>query len=105
MANEDREEMTTLVRACLADLTPPHREVLALQMQGLGNGDIAQALGIAPGTAGSRLHRAHEKLQAALSCRGYCTIPPGTRPPEGAVIIGEFCRGTLIHLSSEPHER
>jgi RNA polymerase sigma-70 factor (ECF subfamily) len=48
-------------------LTPEQRAVLVLQHYGgLSLAEIADALGIAPGTAGSRLHYATRALRAAI---------------------------------------
>ncbi len=47
------------VRAVLAELTPEHRAVLVLRhLDGLDEAEMADALGDAPGTVKSRLHRA-----------------------------------------------
>ncbi len=55
-----------LARA-LGDIAPPDREVLLMvAWADLTCEETAQALGIPPGTARSRLHRARKKLQAAL---------------------------------------
>jgi RNA polymerase sigma factor (sigma-70 family) len=47
------------VRAVLASLAPEQRAVLVLRdLDGLGEHEMADALGIAPGTVKSRIHRA-----------------------------------------------
>ena len=71
------EPVTTDAAAALADrdeldrgfqrLTPDHRTILVLRhYQGLSMPEVADALGIAEGTAKSRLHYAMEALRAAL---------------------------------------
>jgi RNA polymerase sigma-70 factor (ECF subfamily) len=51
----------------LADLPPGDRDVLTLVVWGeLSHEETAAALGIPPGTVGSRLHRVRRKLRAAL---------------------------------------
>jgi len=48
-------------------LTPEQRAILVLHHYlGLAPGEIAETLGIAPGTARSRLHYAHRAIRAAL---------------------------------------
>lgn len=47
------------VRQVLADLPPEHRAVLVLrELDGLHESEMAEVLGVAPGTVKSRLHRA-----------------------------------------------
>lgn len=47
------------IRTLLADLPPHHRAVLVLRhLDGLDEVEMAEALGVAPGTVKSRLHRA-----------------------------------------------
>ncbi|GII96244.1 RNA polymerase sigma factor [Sinosporangium siamense] len=53
--------------SALAALSAADRDVLVLTaLAGLGYEEIAQALGISPGTVGSRLFRARRKLRDAL---------------------------------------
>lgn len=53
-----------LLRAMMAALPAPHREVIRLRFYaGAGEAEIAAALGISPGTVKSRLHHALEKLR------------------------------------------
>ena len=66
-AAED-EERRLAVRAGLAVLEPREREIVALKFAaGLGNAEIAHVLDISGSAAGTRLHRAIEKLREA--CR------------------------------------
>ena len=59
----DRDELDRGFRR----LTPEHRAILVLRhYQGLSVPEVADALGIAEGTAKSRLHYAMEALRAAL---------------------------------------
>ena len=54
------------VRAALATLDPREREIVALKFAGgLGNAELAKVLGISESNAGTRLHRALEKLRKA----------------------------------------
>ena len=55
----------TLVSA-LAQLPAPQRDVLLLAASGLSHDEIATALGVRPGTVGSRLSRGRRTLQRAL---------------------------------------
>ncbi len=59
------------VRAALADLPEPHRQVLALRyFAGLEMPDLAATLGITVNALGVRLHRARENLRVLLQQRG-----------------------------------
>jgi RNA polymerase sigma-70 factor, ECF subfamily len=54
------------VRAALMTLDPREREIVALKFAGaLGNAEIAKVLRISESNAGTRLHRALEKLRKA----------------------------------------
>ncbi len=53
-----------VVRAALGRLAPREREIVALKFAGgLSNEEIARVLGISASNAGTRLHRALEKLR------------------------------------------
>jgi RNA polymerase sigma-70 factor (ECF subfamily) len=55
-------------------LSPEHRAVLVLHYYlGLTIGEVAEALAIAPGTVGSRLHYATRSLRAALESEARST--------------------------------
>ena len=55
-------------------LSPEHRAVLVLHYYlGLTIGEVAEALAIAPGTVGSRLHYAMRSLRAALESEARST--------------------------------
>jgi len=54
------------VRAALAGLEPRDRELVALKFfAGLDNAEIAGVLGISPSNAGTRVHRAVQRLREA----------------------------------------
>jgi RNA polymerase sigma-70 factor, ECF subfamily len=60
---EDVERRDT-VRRALAELSPRDREVVLLKFHGqLTNAELARALGISESNAGTRLHRALERLR------------------------------------------
>jgi RNA polymerase sigma-70 factor (ECF subfamily) len=53
------------VHAVLASLPPEHRAVLVLRhLDGLREDEMAEVLGVAPGTVKSRLHRARDAFRA-----------------------------------------
>ncbi|WP_141578027.1 RNA polymerase sigma factor [Actinomadura sp. WMMA1423] len=71
---DDRERLARM-RAGLAALREPEREVLALCVwSGLGYAEAAEALGVPVGTVRSRLSRARRKLERLTAGRA--------RPPE-----------------------
>ena len=56
------------LRVGLASLAPRDRELIALKFHaGLDNAELAQVLGCSPTNAGTRLHRAVEKLRKAMT--------------------------------------
>jgi RNA polymerase sigma-70 factor (ECF subfamily) len=62
-----------VVAEVIAGLSVSHREVLGLVCgSGLSMSEVADLLGIPPGTVGSRLNSARTALRAALEQRGYC---------------------------------
>jgi RNA polymerase sigma-70 factor, ECF subfamily len=61
-------ERRAAVRAALAGLEPRDREIVALKFHaGLSNAEIAQVLGVSESNAGTRLHRAVNKLREACT--------------------------------------
>jgi len=68
-ATEDEAERAirrAAVRNALAQLPPRDREIVALKFYaGLDNAEIAGVLGISPSNAGTRLHRAVQRLREA----------------------------------------
>ncbi|NIK61383.1 sigma-70 family RNA polymerase sigma factor [Kribbella shirazensis] len=67
------------IRAALADLPSQYRvAVLLRDIDGLSNAEIATVLDIKRGTVGSRLHRGHARLRAALAHRAP-TAPQGVQ--------------------------
>ena len=56
----------SVLSAGLAKLSPRERELIALKFfAGLGNAEIAEVIGVSESNAGTRLHRAMEKLREA----------------------------------------
>jgi RNA polymerase sigma-70 factor, ECF subfamily len=56
------------LRVALAGLAPRDRELIALKFHaGLDNAELAAVLGCSPTNAGTRLHRAVEKLRKAMT--------------------------------------
>jgi RNA polymerase sigma-70 factor (ECF subfamily) len=56
----------SVLSAALATLTPRERELITLKFfGGLGNAEIAEVIGVSESNAGTRLHRAMEKLREA----------------------------------------
>jgi RNA polymerase sigma-70 factor, ECF subfamily len=61
-------ERRAALRAALAALEPRDREIVALKFHaGLSNAEIAQILGVSESNAGTRLHRAVNKLREACT--------------------------------------
>jgi RNA polymerase sigma-70 factor (ECF subfamily) len=59
-------------------LTPEHRAVVVLHHHlGLSLGEVATALGVPYGTAGSRLHYAHRALRLTLTAPDARPLPGG----------------------------
>src|SRR5690606_2812242 len=70
-AQLEREAAAAAVRDALRALSPEHRAVLVLkELEGLSYAQIAEALGIQPGTVASRLHHARAALRKVLNDRG-----------------------------------
>ncbi len=67
----EREELRAALRGALATLPPPQRQVLELHyFEEADYGRIAADLAVAPGTVGSRLHRARGALRRRLVAQG-----------------------------------
>ncbi len=63
-AHPEDVERRDSVRRALAELSPRDREVVLLKFHGqLTNAELARALGISESNAGTRLHRALERLR------------------------------------------
>lgn len=62
MLQQQPREQTVLDRAILENLTPREREIFALMPAGLSNIELANKLGIAPGTAKIHVERILNKL-------------------------------------------
>ncbi len=70
-AAQRRREAKDLLWAGLGRISVEHREVLVLkELDGLGYGDIAEALAIPEGTVASRLYHARRALRAVLEEMG-----------------------------------
>jgi RNA polymerase sigma factor (sigma-70 family) len=65
-ARMDDAARLAAVRAALRALRPGDREVLLFVWSGLGDAEVAEALGVPVGTVHSRLSRARRRLQAHL---------------------------------------
>jgi RNA polymerase sigma factor (sigma-70 family) len=66
-----RREAKDLLWAALGRISVEHREVLVLkELEGLGYGEIAEALAVPEGTVASRLYHARRALRAALEAMG-----------------------------------
>lgn len=67
---EKQLEMTqqlTLLQEVLASMKPHHRLVFSLrEIDGLSYEEIAESIGVAPGTVESRLHRARKEFQQKM---------------------------------------
>jgi RNA polymerase sigma-70 factor (ECF subfamily) len=70
----DHDELDRAFRT----LSPDHRAVLVLHhYAGLHKDEIAQIMGIPPGTVGSRIHHATRRLRAALEADTRRVLAPG----------------------------
>ncbi len=69
-AELERQERVDAVRAALGTLAERDREALLLKAEGFAYGEIAAALGLAPGAVGTTLARARRKLVEAFHEQG-----------------------------------
>lgn len=68
----ERSELQRLVLACMGQLDPAHRDILALRdYEDLSYREIAEVLDIPLGTVMSRLHAARQRLRAEVITTGY----------------------------------
>ena len=68
----DRAELRAALDAALANLDEIHRSVFLLsEIEGLRYEEIAEALGIPPGTVASRKHHAAQRLRRELERSGH----------------------------------
>jgi RNA polymerase sigma-70 factor (ECF subfamily) len=66
----DRGERQTQLQEAFEELSPEHQAVLTLRVvEGLSYDEIAQSVGVPPGTVMSRLSRARAELKARLRAR------------------------------------
>jgi RNA polymerase sigma-70 factor, ECF subfamily len=88
----ERDEMSTCVQGYVAELSDAYQAVLLLHdVHGLTCPQIAELLGDSPGSVKIRLHRARNRLAAALEAgcefshdeRGAFVCEPTTDPPAG----------------------
>jgi RNA polymerase sigma factor (sigma-70 family) len=64
--NDQRSDLRLLLDGALGKLEARERELIALKFfAGLSNGEIARVLGISESNAGTKLHRAMDKLREA----------------------------------------
>jgi RNA polymerase sigma-70 factor (ECF subfamily) len=64
----EQQEMSSCVQRYLTGLSDPYRAVILLHdAEGMTNPEIAQLLGVSLATVKIRVHRAREKLRAALA--------------------------------------
>jgi RNA polymerase sigma factor (sigma-70 family) len=83
VARLDDRDRIARVRAALAALRPPEREVLALCVfAGLDYAEAAEALALPVGTVRSRLSRARTRLNRLVAA-GRLTAPGASREPPG----------------------
>ncbi|HRC87640.1 MAG TPA: sigma-70 family RNA polymerase sigma factor, partial [Thermoanaerobaculia bacterium] len=69
---EDHAVQRSALQRALMELTPAQREIVVLfHQQDWPVGQIAQALGIPPGTVKSHLHRGRNRLREALHLHGW----------------------------------
>ncbi|MCQ2354688.1 MAG: RNA polymerase sigma factor [Clostridia bacterium] len=65
-----RSEENAVIRECFASLPPEMRMILSMrEFEGLSYDEIAESLGIPPGTVKSRISRARDKLEKLLRSR------------------------------------
>ncbi|TNC47577.1 sigma-70 family RNA polymerase sigma factor [Mumia zhuanghuii] len=86
-ARLDATRVAAGLRDAIAQLTPEERGVLLLVVwEQLTPSEAAQALGIAPGTARSRLHRARTHIRTACASQVPSPVPATAEPlsDEGA---------------------
>lgn len=95
-----REQLRTLLEKAIAELPDAFRTVFVLrEVEELTVEETAEALGLAPNTVKTRLHRARRKLQESLSPDVHSALL-GTFPFAGADcaamterVIAELCGG------------
>ena len=69
--------LAEVVRDAMAALRPDDREILALVgWEGLDPSEVAVVLGVPPGTARTRLHRARARMRDELARRGVSPSRP-----------------------------
>jgi RNA polymerase sigma-70 factor (ECF subfamily) len=85
----DGERRRALVRRCIDRLPEAHRSVLLLRdIEELGTGEAARALGISADAAKTRLHRARQALRELLVREGVLAAPARAARPARACGAG-----------------
>jgi RNA polymerase sigma-70 factor (ECF subfamily) len=70
----DQIKINSILRNCLAQLSPLHREIIDLvYYHGRTVGDAAAILGVAPGTVKTRMFYARQRLAELLRAQGIAT--------------------------------
>ena len=69
----ERSERIAAVRATLAQLAPRDREILLMREEGFRYAEIAEVVGVAPGSVGTLLARALQRFAAAYGERSADT--------------------------------
>lgn len=87
VAAAERSELVTALRTRVDDLPSEQRQVLLLQLQhGLSPAEIAEVLGVAPGTVRMRLHRGLQGLRRLLPA-GLAAWVFGVLPTRGLAAV------------------
>jgi RNA polymerase sigma-70 factor (ECF subfamily) len=66
----ERSERIESVRQTLRRMTPRHAQILALRHAGMSYKEVAEALGLAPGSVGSLLSRAEAEFETLFPAEG-----------------------------------
>jgi RNA polymerase sigma factor (sigma-70 family) len=97
----EMDELAGLIRTCVAGLPPRDATALTLVTQlGFGPADIAQALGVTPGTAKVILHRARHRLRDALALELLVRRRAGGCPSFDALYDAGDVVGAARHVRS-----
>lgn len=85
----EKKEVRENVQRALAALPADYRRILTLrELGGLSYEELAEELGLEPGTVKSRLSRARQKLCALLSRDGNFSAPTASKKEKGGVKRG-----------------
>ena len=83
-AQLEEKELRQALEEGLRQLSPDHRQALALRQAGLSYAEIAQAVGVEEGTVKSRIARARLALRNFLKETGNLPAPPASKQTEQA---------------------